>query len=255
MSGDLVSFRLLFVAAKEAGQEHWRPEHDIWRRAAESSPVPIEFSAHDAIAAAVALESDGADFCVMDSALPDADRSHVIGAGNLAPVKPVMVLSAPIGIAKPAGFDLVLPRPASPAHANRLINLCIRTKLPTRALIVDDSAVMRTIVRRTLAASRFAFDICEASDGKTALAQLYKDEIGLIFLDYNMPSLNGFDTMLKIRRDHPNVAVVMMSSTPDGAVADRAHASGVLAFLKKPFYPEDIDAVLDRYYRLFDGAA
>lgn len=252
MSGDLVSFHLLFVAAKEPGQEHWRPEHDIWRKAAAMSPVPIEFSAHDAFAAVVALENGGADFCVMDSALPDADRANIIAAGQLARTRPVTILSASVGTVRPQGIDLLLPRPASPAHANRLINLCVRTKLPTRALIVDDSAVMRTIVRRTLAASRFAFEVCEAGDGKTALAQLYKGNIGLIFLDYNMPSLNGFDTMLKIRRDHPNVAIVMMSSTTDGAVADRAHASGVLAFLKKPFYAHDIDAVLDRYYRLFD---
>jgi FixJ family two-component response regulator len=54
----------------------------------------------------------------------------------------------------------------------------------------------------------------------------------------------------EIRREIPNVAVVMMTSTVDNAIADRAHAAGALAFLKKPFYPADIDAVLERYYGL-----
>jgi len=46
------------------------------------------------------------------------------------------------------------------------------------------------------------------------------------------------------------VAVVMMTSTLDNAIADRAHAAGALAFLKKPFYPADIDRLLERYYGL-----
>jgi FixJ family two-component response regulator len=44
--------------------------------------------------------------------------------------------------------------------------------------------------------------------------------------------------------------VVMMTSTLDNAIADRAHAAGALAFLKKPFYPADIDNVLERFYGL-----
>jgi CheY-like chemotaxis protein len=71
-----------------------------------------------------------------------------------------------------------------------------------------------------------------------------------VFLDYNMPGLNGFETLSEIKRESPNVAVVMMTSTVDDAIADRAHASGALAFLKKPFYPADIDRVLERYYGL-----
>lgn len=255
MPGDLVSFRMLFVAAKEIGKDHWRPEHDMWRRAAEMSPVPVEFSAHDAIAVAAALDAGRTDFCVMDSGLPADERDYVIAAVDLVRPAPVTILSAPIGTAKPAGIDLIVPKPATLVHANKLINLCVRTKLPTRALIVDDSKVMRSIVHKTLAASRFAFEVSEANEGKAALGQLDNGDIGLVFLDYNMPNLDGFETFSRIRRDHPNVAVVMMSSTLDPAVADRAHAAGVLAFLKKPFFPHDIDAVLDRYYRLFSTPA
>jgi FixJ family two-component response regulator len=39
---------------------------------------------------------------------------------------------------------------------------------------------------------------------------------------------------------------VMMTSTEDDAIAGRAQASGALAFLKKPFYPADIDVVIER---------
>ena len=74
-----------------------------------------------------------------------------------------------------------------------------------------------------------------------ALDQLRTGKFGMVFLDYNMPGLNGFETLAEIKRDNPNVAVVMMTSALDNAVADRAQAAGALAFLKKPFYPADID--------------
>ena len=65
-----------------------------------------------------------------------------------------------------------------------------------------------------------------------------------------MPGLNGLETLSEIRRESPGVAVVMMTSTLDNAIADRAHTAGALAFLKKPFYPADIDNVLERYFGL-----
>jgi len=63
-------------------------------------------------------------------------------------------------------------------------------------------------------------------------------------VDYNMPGLNGIETVSEIKRQFPRLSVVMMTSTPDGAIAERARVAGATAFLKKPFYPADLDAVL-----------
>jgi CheY-like chemotaxis protein len=115
---------------------------------------------------------------------------------------------------------------------------------------VDESGTMRSIVRKILSASHFALDMHEANEGAAALEQLRIGNFGVVFLDYNMPGLNGLETLAKIKRESPNVAVVMMTSLLDDTIADRAHAAGVLAFLKKPFYPADIDNVLERYYGL-----
>jgi CheY-like chemotaxis protein len=117
-------------------------------------------------------------------------------------------------------------------------------------LIVDDSDTMRSIVRKILSVDSFVLDIHEASEGVAALNQLRDGKFNLVFLDYNMPGLNGFETLAEIKRETPSVAVVIMTSTVDNSIADRAHSSGALAFLKKPFYPADIHAVLQRYYSL-----
>jgi CheY-like chemotaxis protein len=114
---------------------------------------------------------------------------------------------------------------------------------------------MRTIVRKILTASRFALEMHEAAEGIAALNLLRTGNFGLVFLDYNMPGFNGFETLSEIRRESPNVAVVMITSTADNAIADRAYALGAFAFLKKPFFPADIDAILQRYFGLAAPAA
>jgi CheY-like chemotaxis protein len=145
----------------------------------------------------------------------------------------------------------MLVQPTNVNEASKLAEMCIRAKIPTRVLIVDDSSTMRSIVRKTMSASRFALDVQEAPEGLAALSQLRTGNFGLVFLDYNMPGFTGFETLSEIKREVPNVAVVMMTSTVDNTIASRAHAAGALAFLKKPFFPADIDAVLERYFGLY----
>ncbi len=250
MSGEPVSFRMLYVAAKEPGEELWKPDHELWRKGAMLADVPIEFSAHDATAAAAALSNGGIDICVMDPALPQDEKAVVIKAVNEAQPPPFTIEAAAEGAPRADGTNAAPPRPASPADALKLVNACVRAKIPARVLVVDDSSTMRLIVRKILAASGFALEVHEVSEGGEAIRQLRTGDFGMVFLDYNMPSLNGFETLAMIRRRHPNMAVVMMTSTMDDAIAKRAYASGANAFLKKPFYPSDIDKVLARHYGL-----
>ena len=234
---------MLVVGAAQSDQE-------LWRQATAMASVPIDFATHAPASAASALAKDGADICVLDAALPDADKAAVIKAARATKPAPLVFVSAPRGSARLDGIDGTLSKPATVDEARKLVEICIRAKMPTRVLIVDDSGTMRSIVRKILSASRFELDIHEAAEGIAALEQLRNGKFGMVFLDYNMPGLNGFETLSEIKRESPNVAVVMMTSTVDNAIADRAHASGALAFLKKPFYPADIDAVLERYYGL-----
>lgn len=250
MSGDLVSFRMLYVAAKEPGGKLWKSDHELWREGAAMASVPIEFSVHDAPAAAAALTKGGVDICVMDAGLPQDEKQAVIKAANGAQPSPLTLESALKGTVRTDGTDAALPKPATASHARKLIDACVRAKMPNRVLIVDDSSTMRSIVRKILTASRFALEVQEASEGQAAVEQLRSGNYGMVFLDYNMPGLNGFETLAMIRRDHPGMAVVMITSAIDDAVAQRARTAGATAFLKKPFYPADIDDILARHYGL-----
>jgi len=247
MSGDLVSLQMIAVLAAAAEQE-------LWRQGAGLSSVPVELITHGAASGMAALGKGGVDICLIDDALPAAEVAALIAAARSQKPGPLAFVSGAPGSARPEGIDGMLGKPASAAQARLLVERCVRTKLPTRVLIVDDSGTMRSIVRKILSSSRFALDMHEAAEGFDALEQLRSGRFGLVFLDYNMPGFNGLETLSEIRRETPNVAVVMMTSTLDNAIADRAYAAGALAFLKKPFYPADIDRVLQRYFGVDGGA-
>jgi CheY-like chemotaxis protein len=246
MSGDLISLRMLVVSATQA-------ERELWRQGASLAPVPIEIAeASDAASASALLARGGVDLTILDYNLSDAEA--VIAAARSAPkacmvviaAHPVMVLEA----SRTVGAEGAVPKPANVDAAGDLIERCIKLKLPTRVLIVDDSSTMRAIVRKILSGCRYKIEISEAGEGITALQRIRDGNFDLVFLDYNMPGLNGLETHKEIKRENPRLAVVMMTSAVDEALAGRAHAAGVLAFLKKPFYPADIDMVLERYFGL-----
>jgi CheY-like chemotaxis protein len=243
MSGDLVSLRMVAISAVPADQE-------LWQQGATMSSVPVEFSAHNTTAGGVLLAKGLVDICLIDDALPAAEKAAVISIARTHKPGPLIFISGPAGSIRPEEVDGMLARPSNANDTRRLIELCARAKIPTRVLIVDDSSTMRSIVRKILSASRFAFDMQEATEGFAALEQIRTGNFGLVFLDYNMPGFNGLETLSEIKRESPGVEVVMISSTLDPVISFRALDAGAFAFLKKPFYPADIDNVLERYYGL-----
>jgi CheY-like chemotaxis protein len=245
--GDLISVRLLAVFSLAA-------DRDLLRRAAGLIAVPldmIEVESASAARSALALAKQDFDIVLLDSEL--ADKTACIEAARAAPRPPFVILVAPNGASSEqsaVGADGVVTKPTSLEQAKAVIERCIRVRLPKRVLVVDDSATMRGIVRKLLSASRFRLEIAEAQEGIEALKQIGAGKFDFVFLDYNMPGLNGVETLSEIKRQYPRTGVVIMTSTQDEAVAERARVAGAAAFLKKPFYAADIDAVLNSVYGL-----
>ena len=158
MSGDLISLRMLLVTATPS-------EQNLWRQGIALASVPIEFSSADAVGAGRTLAKGGVDICVIDSRLPGDDKDAVLNAARVSEPPPFVALSAQGAVAKLEGYDGTLTRPTSPEDARKLIELCVRVKVPTRVLIVDDSSTIRSIVRKILSASRFSLDVHEAEEG------------------------------------------------------------------------------------------
>jgi CheY-like chemotaxis protein len=211
--------------------------------------VPIEiFEAADAASACRWLAA-GADLAYLDGALPAAEIAPIIAAAKAASKPPFTVLLAADAAAQPFATDGLSDKPSRAEEARSFLQRSIRVRLPSRVLVVDDSGTMRSIVRKTLAATRFPLDVSEANEGSAAVKLVREAEFDIVFLDFNMPGLSGLESLSAFKREKHPVHVVMMTSTQDELLAGRAQAEGA-AFLKKPFFPADIEAVLCRFYGL-----
>ena len=247
MSGDLVSVRILAAFGSA-------PDRALLRQAAAKVPIPIDvIEAENASAARHLISAGDIDVAFIEGAAASTDLKSFLAAARAAPRPPFVIIVASAAWDasefKTAGvtIDGVVAKPARIEQARVLINRCIRLRLPSCCLVVDDSATQRRIVRKLLTGIRFPLDISEAEDGIDALKQLSGGKFDFVFLDYNMPGLNGLETLSEIKRLHPSIQVVLMTSAEDEALIRRAQASGAAALLRKPFYPADIDAVQSIY--------
>jgi CheY-like chemotaxis protein len=238
---DLVTLRMLVVAA--AG-----PERDAVREAASLSSVLLDVSEAENGSKAAAL-ADGRpfDLVLLDGQLPESDRLRAAKAFRECPSPGFVIGLASAGQgAHPDWADAAAKRPVSLDDARKLIDGCVRSRMPLNVLVVDDSSTMRGIVRKILGATRFRVQVSEAEDGNAAIGVVKDAPHDICFLDYNMPGLDGVATLSALKRERPALRIVIMTSAQDAALAERARASGADGFLKKPFYPSDIDDVLHR---------
>jgi CheY-like chemotaxis protein len=249
MSEALVSVRILAVCASQ-------PEGELLRQGATLAVIPAHFShAATTSAARAALAENNVDIVLLDSAMAQQDMNDVFKALRSAGNPPSVVMVAPsiegaADLAAAGVADAIAVKPAKLPDAKALIESCMRLKLPSRVLVVDDSSTIRSIVCKILNGCRFPLEISEADDGIDALKQVGTGKFDFVFLDYNMPGLDGFEMLSQLKQQHPQVEVVMMTSAQDEALAARARKAGAVAFLKKPFYPADVDAILYAIHRL-----
>ena len=102
-------------------------------------------------------------------------------------------------------------------------------------LVVDDSSVVRKITRRILESQNLS--VSEAEDGRQALEMCRDAMPDSIFVDSNMPFVDGFDFVRELRQMDNGKApkVVFCSTENDGAYVARANHLGVDQFILKPF--------------------
>lgn len=107
-------------------------------------------------------------------------------------------------------------------------------------LVVDDSAVMRSMIIKTIDLCGLPIgEIHQASDGLAGLELLDREWIDLLFLDVNMPVMDGIETLKNVRsnsetRDTPVLIISTESNEDRIRLIDQQNAG----FIHKPFTPE-----------------
>jgi CheY-like chemotaxis protein len=250
---DLVTLKMVVVSEAPA-------ERELLRRAASQVSVPLDVvevgEAGVAAPTCNLLAMDPPDIVFLDSRMPKADRQEVVAAAHRAKGAPLVVLVGAADIktreviTDGLPVDGVLAKPIDIAEAQAVLEGCVRARIPGRALIVDDSSTVRAIVKKVLKASRFRLEADEAEEGGAALECVRRQPYDIVFLDCNMPGVDGFMALAELRANYPHIQVVMITGSNDDKIPERAKAGGAKELLFKPFYAKDIDAILKRLFGL-----
>jgi two-component system chemotaxis response regulator CheY len=117
----------------------------------------------------------------------------------------------------------------------------------TRILTVDDSLSMRALLKMTLSGN--GYEVIEAEDGQAALEWLERNEVDLIITDINMPRLDGFGLIERLRgeqRRHVDRPILVLTTESSDEKKARARNAGATGWIVKPFDPDKLVAAVRR---------
>jgi two-component system chemotaxis response regulator CheY len=112
-----------------------------------------------------------------------------------------------------------------------------------RALIVDDSSVMRKIVERSLRQSGIELEkVVEASNGAEALVALQNNVVDLILCDINMPVMDGLEFVRQVAKmeSAKGIPIVMITTEGSESHVVEALTAGARGYIRKPFTPDQV---------------
>jgi two-component system chemotaxis response regulator CheY len=112
-----------------------------------------------------------------------------------------------------------------------------------RALIVDDSSVMRKIVERSLRQAGVELEqVLEAGNGAEALGVLRDHVVDLILCDINMPVMDGLEFVRQVGSvaNAKGVPVVMITTEGSETHVVQALSAGARGYIRKPFTPDQV---------------
>ena len=119
-----------------------------------------------------------------------------------------------------------------------------------RALVVDDSKIMRSQVKRALDQLLIAdFEYEEAMDGEDALEK-FNDEIDMIFVDWNMPKMTGVEFARAVRdQGYTSIPIIMVTAEKSMGKVDKAlNEGGADEYITKPFTADKMSKAISNFF-------
>lgn len=110
-------------------------------------------------------------------------------------------------------------------------------------LVTDDSETVRKMIKRSLEVAQVSVRaVFEAENGKDAIDVLKNESIDVIFLDLNMPVMNGVEFMktAAVEGYLRGIPVIVITAEGSGVKRELLLSMGASEFVQKPFHPEDI---------------
>jgi two-component system chemotaxis response regulator CheY len=225
--------------------------------AARASQLPLRFSTTDnGRECLTLLNGTNIDLAFIDVHMPELSGTEAFWSARKQGVQTFVTLMSnpPAAEAVDVAIKLrayeFLFKPFTVSDAVGIMQTYARISSPTRILIVDDSSPVRQIVQKIVQGSVFNCEIAQAGNGEAALELCRATEFDAVFIDRNMPVMDGLSTMKRLQLIQASLKIVMMSAERNAAKEKQAIDAGACAFLPKPFHSEDVDRVLHAAFGL-----
>ncbi len=115
-------------------------------------------------------------------------------------------------------------------------------------LIIDDDEDIRFILRRALESA--GYQVREASDGAAGLKRFREQRPDLVMTDIIMPEREGVETIMALRKESPETAIIAMSGGGGADYLEMAIKLGAVRAFSKPF---SLAAVVGAVYEILEG--
>jgi two-component system chemotaxis response regulator CheY len=117
-------------------------------------------------------------------------------------------------------------------------------------LVVDDSKLHHQMYKLVFSRGSLAGStVYYAANGQDGYAMVAAHpELALVFLDLNMPEMNGLELLERRRAEklHPHIPIVLVTTESSPEDEARGRAAGAWDYLRKPFKPADLERVVGR---------
>ena len=118
-----------------------------------------------------------------------------------------------------------------------------------KALVVDDAAFMRVVLKDILIQNGLASEVYEAGDGVMAVDAYKKYKPDLVTMDVNMPKADGIAALKAIMQLDPKAKVVMVTSLEQKHIVQDAMKYGARDYVVKPFEKSRVGMVINKVLR------
>lgn len=117
-----------------------------------------------------------------------------------------------------------------------------------RIIVIDDSYYMRTMLKNILTDAGYNV-VAEAANGLDAIKVINEHVPDLVSLDIILPDTTGIEVLKKIREEHPNMKVVMVSAVGQDTIIKEAMDGGALAYIVKPFSEDKVLEIIENIFK------
>ena len=111
-----------------------------------------------------------------------------------------------------------------------------------KLLLVEDDATLRYMIRNSLEVVIGGYEMAEAANGAEGLELWKTFRPDIIVADVEMPVMDGYEMVAKIRETDRLQPIVFASGMEDPSHVMRGYEVGVNNYIKKPYLPEELDA-------------